>query len=44
MAFYATLALIFILVIRPQEIWPFLEAFHLINVATALATVGIVAD
>lgn len=44
LSFLATLALVFVLVIRPQEIWPSLEAFHLLDAFTALAALGVVID
>jgi len=40
-SFFATLTLLFLLIIRPQEIWPQLEAFRLLDVFTALATLGV---
>lgn len=40
MSYFATLILFFLLVIRPQEIWPFLEALHLLDGFTALALIG----
>jgi hypothetical protein len=40
LGFYATLALIFILIFRPQEIWPVLETLHILDVATAAAALG----
>lgn len=44
MAFFATLVLLFLLVIRPQEIWSFLEAFHLLDGFTFLALLGVVLE
>jgi hypothetical protein len=42
--FFASLVLVFVLVIRPQEIWPALEALHLLDVFTALVVVGLVVE
>lgn len=44
MSYFATLGLLFLLVIRPQEIWPFLEAFHLLDGFTALAVIGVIVE
>ncbi len=44
MTFFASLVLVFVLMIRPQEIWPALEALHLLEVFTALAVLGLVVD
>ncbi len=44
MAFFATFVLIIILVFRPQEIWPVLNAFRLLDVFTALAAIGVGID
>lgn len=44
MAFAAAFALIIVLVIRPQEIWPFLNVLHLLDVLTGLATLGVIID
>ncbi|MGH7438756.1 MAG: hypothetical protein ACRENE_23965, partial [Polyangiaceae bacterium] len=44
MVFFATLLLIFVLVVRPQEIWPSLEALHLLNVLTGAVVVGLVVE
>ena len=44
MAFFATFILIIVLVFRPQEIWPFLNAFRLLDVFTALAAIGVGID
>lgn len=44
MAFFATFILAFVLVIRPQEIWPFLEVFRLLDVFTGLAVVGVLIE
>jgi hypothetical protein len=43
-SFFATIALVFVLVFRPQEIWPFLEDFHLLDVLTGLAGLGVAWD
>jgi hypothetical protein len=40
-SFFATFVLVFVLIFRPQEIWPFLEDFRLLDVFTALAGIGI---
>jgi hypothetical protein len=42
--FFASLVLVIVLVIRPQEIWPFLDALHLLDVLTLLVAVGLVVD
>ncbi|MDF2696014.1 MAG: putative exopolysaccharide production protein, partial [Labilithrix sp.] len=44
MAFFATFALIIVLVFRPQEIWPVLNAFRLLDVFTGLAALGVGID
>lgn len=44
MAFLATFVLIIVLVFRPQEIWPVLNAFRLLDVFTALAAIGVGVD
>ncbi|MBX3221833.1 MAG: O-antigen ligase family protein [Labilithrix sp.] len=44
MSFFATFVLVFVLVVRPQEVWPFLAAFRLLDVFTGLAVVGLVVD
>ncbi len=44
MTFFASLALVFVLLIRPQEIWPWMEVLHLVNVTTGLVIVGLVFD
>ena len=44
MAFFATLILVVVLVLRPQEIWPALNAFRLLDVFTALAAIGVGID
>lgn len=43
-SFFATFALVFVLIFRPQEIWPFLEAFRLLDVLTGLAAIGVAWD
>ena len=42
--FLASLFLVFVLVVRPQEIWPSLEALHLLNVLTGLVVLGLVIE
>jgi O-Antigen ligase len=42
--FVASLLLVFVVVVRPQEIWPFLEAFHLLNALTGLVVLGLVLE
>jgi O-Antigen ligase len=42
--FFASLVLVLVLVIRPQEIWPALGVLHLLDVFTALVVVGLVVD
>ena len=44
MSFFATLVLVFLLIIRPQEIWPALGVLHLLDVFTGLAVLGIIID
>lgn len=44
MSFFATFALVFILVIRPQEIWPALAVLRLLDVFTGLAVLGVLVD
>ncbi len=44
MTLFATLALVVVLVVRPQEIWPVLESLRLLNVLTALSLLGVVID
>lgn len=44
MTFFASLALVFVLVIRPQEIWPALNALHLLDVLTALVVLGLLVE
>ncbi len=44
MTFFASLALVFVLVIRPQEIWPWLAAFRLLDVFTSLVLLGLLSD
>src|SRR5687767_6046265 len=41
MSFFATIALVFLLIVRPQEIWPSLAAFRLLDVFTVLAAFGV---
>lgn len=41
MSFVATFVLVCILVLRPQEIWPFLTVFRLLDVFTGLALLGV---
>jgi len=43
-SFFATLGLLFLLIIRPQEIWPWLEALRLLDVFTALAALGVIIE
>jgi O-antigen ligase len=43
-SFAATFLLVFLLIVRPQEIWPSLEALHLLDVATGIAAVGVLID
>jgi hypothetical protein len=43
-SFFATFALVFVLIFRPQEIWPFLEDFRLLDVLTGLAAIGVAWD
>jgi O-antigen ligase len=42
--FFASLVLVIVLVIRPQEIWPSLGALHLLDVCTALVVVGMLVE
>jgi hypothetical protein len=42
--FFASLVLVLVLVIRPHEIWPWLEVFHLLDVLTALAVIGLLVE
>jgi hypothetical protein len=42
--FFASLALVFVLLIRPQEIWPWLEALHLLDALTALVLLGVLVE
>lgn len=44
MAFFATFALIFLVIFRPMEIWPVLEAAHLMDLFTALALGSVIFD
>jgi len=41
MSFVAALGLVLTLIIRPQEIWPFLNVFRLLDVFTGLAVLGV---
>jgi O-antigen ligase len=43
-SFVATFVLVFLSIFRPQEIWPALDAFHLLDVVTALAALGVGLD
>jgi hypothetical protein len=42
--FVATLLLVFVLVARPHEIWPAVEALHPLNVLTAVVVLGLVIE
>jgi hypothetical protein len=42
--FFASLALVVVLVIRPQEIWPALEALRLLDVCTGLVVLGLLVE
>jgi hypothetical protein len=42
--FFASFGLVFLLVIRPQEIWPIFDGLHLLEVFTALVVIGLVLD
>jgi len=42
--FFATLVLVFVLVVRPQEIWPVLGALRLLDVFTALCVLGVLVE
>jgi len=42
--FFASLALVFVLVIRPQEIWPVLGVLRLLDVFTGLCVVGVLVE
>ena len=44
MTFFASLVLVFVLVIRPQEIWPVFESLHLLEVFTVLVVLGVIVD
>ncbi len=44
MTFFGSLALVVVLVIRPQEIWPWLEALHLLDVFTGLVLLGLIVE
>ena len=44
MTFFASLVLVFVLVIRPQEIWPVLGALRLLDVFTALCVLGVLVE
>ena len=44
MSFVASLVLIVVLVIRPQEIWPELAALRLLDVCTGLVVLGVLVD
>ena len=44
MSFFATVALLFVLIIRPQEIWPFLADLRLLDLFTALSALGVLID
>ncbi len=44
MTFFASLALVVVLVIRPQEIWPALEALRLLDVCTGLVVLGLLVE
>lgn len=44
MSFFATYVLVLILIVRPQEIWPFLAAFRLLDVFTGLTVLGLAVD
>jgi hypothetical protein len=41
MAFASTFLLIIVLIIRPQEIWPWMNALHLLDVLTATTVLGV---
>jgi hypothetical protein len=43
-SFFASFALLFVLVFRPQEVWPFLEAFRLLDLCTVLAALGLIVE
>lgn len=44
MTFLASLALVFVLVMRPQEIWPALGVLRLLDVFTVLVVIGLVVE
>lgn len=44
MSFFATAALVFVLLIRPQEIWPSLADLRLLDLFTALSAIGVAVD
>ncbi len=44
MGFFATIALVFTLIFRPQEIWQWLNDYRLLDVFTALAALGVALD
>lgn len=44
MTFFASLVLVFVLVVRPQEIWPALAALRLLDVFTGLVVLGFVVE
>ena len=44
MTFFASLALVFVLVIRPQEIWPVLGVLRLLDVFTGLCVLGVLVE
>ncbi len=44
MTFFASLVLVFVLLIRPQEIWPVLGALRLLDVFTALCVLGVLVE
>lgn len=44
MTITATLILLFILIVRPQEIWPVLDSFRLLDVFTGLSLLGVLLD
>jgi hypothetical protein len=43
-SFVATFLLVFVLVFRPQEIWPWLESLRLLDALTALSALGVAWD
>lgn len=44
MTFFASLALVLVLVIRPQEIWPELGSLYLLDSLTALTVIGLLVE